>query len=128
MSCRTHAYAEVAETGCLPKTFSPSSPSRLRDHVVAKAERRYRLRREVQQALSALCALAVVALPVGAVMASTGWPLATTLRHFAAAANCETARSLGLAPARQGHPGYWPWLDRDADGIACELTQRQTTR
>ena len=45
---------------------------------------------------------------------------ATTIRHFLAEPNCRAARSVGLAEARRGQPGYWPHLDRDNHGIACE--------
>jgi hypothetical protein len=34
--------------------------------------------------------------------------------------NCGFARAVGLAPAREGQPGYWKRHDRDHDGIACE--------
>ena len=40
--------------------------------------------------------------------------------HLAAAPNCNAARSVGLAPARRGQPGYWLSHDRDRDGWACE--------
>jgi len=36
-------------------------------------------------------------------------------------ANCTEARVAGAAPIRVGQPGYRPALDRDADGIACEV-------
>jgi hypothetical protein len=48
------------------------------------------------------------------------WSLGTTLRHIAAAPNCDAARAVGLAPANRGEPGYWPSHDADRDGIACE--------
>lgn len=54
----------------------------------------------------------------------TPWTFEVTARHLAAAVNCDTARAVGLAPARRGEPGYWPWLDRDKDGIACEVWRR----
>ncbi|PXA99262.1 hypothetical protein DMC47_04315 [Nostoc sp. 3335mG] len=34
--------------------------------------------------------------------------------------NCDSARAAGTAPIYRGEPGYREWLDRDADGIACE--------
>jgi hypothetical protein len=55
-----------------------------------------------------------------ALAASPTWPLTTMLRHIAAAPNCDTARAMGLAPARRGQPGYYTQHDRDKDGIACE--------
>lgn len=41
-------------------------------------------------------------------------------RHLLAAPNCDAARSVGLAPAQRGQPGYWSKHDADNDGIACE--------
>jgi len=125
MSCRTHAFAEVAAAASLPKTLSATNPSRLRDLVVEQAARRESLRRRLRRGLSAFCAASVIAFPLAAVMLSTGWSLPTTVRHFAAAANCQTARALGLANARKGEPGYWPWLDHARDGVACEVPPRK---
>lgn len=34
--------------------------------------------------------------------------------------NCSAARDAGVAPLKQGDPGYASHLDRDGDGIACE--------
>lgn len=48
------------------------------------------------------------------------WSVGTTVRHFAAGVNCKTARTVGLAPALKGAPGYWSHNDADSDGIACE--------
>ncbi len=36
-------------------------------------------------------------------------------------ANCTAARQAGAAPIRRGEPGYGSHLDRDGDGIACEV-------
>jgi hypothetical protein len=44
----------------------------------------------------------------------------TRHRHQAAARSCDASRALGLAPAMRGQPGYWPHLDADRDGVACE--------
>ncbi|WP_315584268.1 excalibur calcium-binding domain-containing protein [Actinomyces viscosus] len=35
--------------------------------------------------------------------------------------NCKAARAAGAAPMYQGDPGYRADLDRDEDGIACEV-------
>ena len=35
--------------------------------------------------------------------------------------NCKAARAAGAAPLYQGEPGYRSELDRDGDGIACEI-------
>lgn len=45
-------------------------------------------------------------------------------RHLAAAPNCGSARSLGVAPALRDEAGYWPDHDADKDGIACEPIPR----
>lgn len=36
-------------------------------------------------------------------------------------ANCAAAKADGAAPLHRGDPGYRSGLDRDRDGIACEL-------
>jgi Excalibur calcium-binding domain len=41
-------------------------------------------------------------------------------RHALASPDCDAARSVGLANARVGQPGYYPQHDADNDGIACE--------
>jgi hypothetical protein len=48
------------------------------------------------------------------------WPPAMTLRHLAAAPNCDAARFVKLAPSHRGGPGYWQDHDADGDGVACE--------
>lgn len=50
----------------------------------------------------------------------TPWTAGMAARDLVAATGCDAARAVGLAPARRGEPGYWPWLDRDHDGVACE--------
>ena len=42
------------------------------------------------------------------------------LRHLAALAGCDTAASMGLAPAFEGGLGYHVRNDPDGNGIACE--------
>lgn len=34
---------------------------------------------------------------------------------------CDQAGAAGVAPLYRGMPGYRPELDRDGDGVACEL-------
>ena len=91
-----------------------------------------RRRHERWMALRRACRSVLRALPVALLTAAclwwlagilwlSPWPLKTTLRHHYARASCDAARAVGLAPARQGQPGYWSHLDADADGIACEL-------
>ena len=75
---------------------------------------------------------ALVILPIAAIggfvlgwaSMSSPWPLIPTLKHLASFPNCDTARALGVAPARRGEPGYWLRHDRDRDGIACEPWHR----
>jgi hypothetical protein len=35
--------------------------------------------------------------------------------------NCKSACAAGAAPIYQGQPGYRSGLDRDGDGVACEI-------
>jgi hypothetical protein len=35
--------------------------------------------------------------------------------------DCKAACAAGAAPISQGQPGYRPGLDRDGDGVACEV-------
>lgn len=56
----------------------------------------------------------------------TPWTAGVAARDVAAAINCDTAHAVGLAPARRGEPGYWPWLDHDKDGVACEAGRRSS--
>lgn len=48
------------------------------------------------------------------------WSPMTTVKHYAAIPNCKCARFVGLASARRGGPGYWPWNDVNDDGISCD--------
>ena len=38
--------------------------------------------------------------------------------------NCSEARDAGVTPLYEGDHGYAPHLDRDSDGIACEIDPR----
>ncbi|MGR3344558.1 MAG: excalibur calcium-binding domain-containing protein [Paracoccaceae bacterium] len=44
---------------------------------------------------------------------------------MAASPNCDSARAVGLAPARRGQPGYFVRHDADGDGIACEVFRKK---
>ncbi|WP_299441788.1 excalibur calcium-binding domain-containing protein [uncultured Rhodospira sp.] len=86
-------------------------------HRIERPARRRRL----------LLRLSRIAIPVFLVLAGylwmsvlSPWPPWQTLRHIAAMPGCAYARSVDVAPADRGEPGYWPWLDADNDGIACE--------
>ena len=86
--------------------------------VSARHDRAGKLRR-ILQVVTAIAAIAFV-LAAAWALASSPWPVATTLRHVASAPNCDFARLVGLAPASVGNPGYWRRHDRDGDGVACE--------
>jgi hypothetical protein len=80
-----------------------------------------------------IAVLAAAAVLVGMRLASgpfqadvTSWN--PTVRHILAITNCDAARSLGLAPARRGEPGYYRWHDADRDGIACETYDQSGQR
>lgn len=49
---------------------------------------------------------------------STSAPSQATSAYYA---NCSEARAAGVAPIYQGQPGYRSGLDRDHDGIACDV-------
>lgn len=48
------------------------------------------------------------------------WTLTGWMLHMVAAPSCDLARAVGVAPARHGTPGYWPWHDSRNQGVACE--------
>ncbi|HYF07345.1 MAG TPA: excalibur calcium-binding domain-containing protein [Acetobacteraceae bacterium] len=80
-----------------------------------------RLRREARAA--ALISLPIILFAIGVALYPRRFPdrsWTTEMRHFLARPSCATARAVGLAPAYRGAPGYWPHLDADHDGIACE--------
>jgi hypothetical protein len=79
-----------------------------------------RRKRLPDRALVGAWVFAIVAWLLLALVIVTPWPFELSVRHFAAAFGCNAARAVELAPSRRGQPGYWPWLDRDHDGIACE--------
>lgn len=93
-------------------------------HVYQRKQYRRPLARELKQQASALgwttgATIGFAGL-VGGVLAASPFGAFDTLKHIASLPNCNAARAVGLAPARRGQPGYWPWHDRDSDGIACE--------
>lgn len=88
--------------------------------ISRKADWRDWRKRLPRRLLPFVIAFTVCVWGILAISQISPWPLGITFRHIAAANNCATARAVGLAPALRGEPGYWPWLDRDHDGIACE--------
>ncbi|MFO1049914.1 MAG: hypothetical protein U1E52_18690 [Geminicoccaceae bacterium] len=84
------------------------------------ARRQRRLRRRAGDAAAPPLVIALIAgVGMAAAVLTAPWPLDLILRHLAAGASCPAARSVGLAPARHGEPGYWAWHDPDLDGWSC---------
>ncbi len=79
---------------------------------------RVRSRLPVRALVGAWC-FAILSWGALALVIVTPWPFQTSMRHFAAAFGCDAARTMGLAPAKYGHPGYWPWLDAEHHGRTC---------
>ncbi|SPM31878.1 Mycobacterium terramassiliense ORFan, partial [Mycobacterium terramassiliense] len=64
----------------------------------------------------------IAVAPVAAAGPSTTTPSpAPTTGSSAYYPNCRAACAAGVAPIYRGQPGYRPGLDRDGDGIACEV-------
>jgi Excalibur calcium-binding domain len=84
------------------------------------ADRRAWWRRLPDRMLVFAWVFAIASWAALAFVLMTPWTAGVTARHLAAAMGCDAARAVGLAPARRGEPGYWPWLDRDHDGVACK--------
>ncbi len=72
-----------------------------------------------------LFALGAIALGIAvtpAAHASTTTPSPTpTTGSSVYYPNCRAACDAGAAPIYRGQPGYRPPLDRDNDGVACEV-------
>jgi Excalibur calcium-binding domain len=113
---------------------NPMRPGRDREKRLREIQRRFRavsarhnraisLRRYRSGAIAALAATVAFAVVWG--LSSSPWPAMTMLRHFASFPNCAFARAVGLAPAKEGQPGYWKRHDRDRDGTACEPRPRR---
>ncbi len=61
----------------------------------------------------------VAALTLSIYIRTSPYEKTDALRHLAALAGCDTAASMGLAPAFEGGLGYHARNDPDRDGIAC---------
>jgi endonuclease G len=67
-------------------------------------------------------ALAIAGAPLAHAAPSTTTPSpAPTTGSTVYYPNCAAACAAGAAPIYRGQPGYRPPLDRDNDGIACEV-------
>ncbi|NJO33008.1 MAG: excalibur calcium-binding domain-containing protein [Rhodospirillales bacterium] len=93
-------------------------------HIYQRSQRRHSLVCELKRHASALGwatgTTIGVAGVIGGILFTSPIGALDTLKHIASLPNCNAARAVGLAPARRGQPGYWPWHDRNHDGIACE--------
>jgi Excalibur calcium-binding domain len=70
----------------------------------------------------AAIAAAIAGLPLAHAAPSTTTPSpAPTTGSSVYYPNCKAACAAGVAPIYQGQPGYRSGLDRDGDGIACEV-------
>jgi len=85
-----------------------------------RADRRERMLRTLREARAQLLTASLVFAATFAVFFFSPFSPWDTLRHIAAAPNCDAARFVELAPAHRGNPGYWSGHDGDADGITCE--------
>lgn len=72
--------------------------------------------------LDIVLAVAVVVSAIYVALWAVGpFPPAVTLMHLMSAGGCRVAQGFGMAHAHVGQPGYWPHLDPDHNGIACEI-------
>lgn len=112
-----------------PTKAGPGKASR-REAVVARRE--LRAMRTRAQALSPLRIMSQVllvpvvtlALSVSIYTRISPYERTDALRHLAALAGCDTAASMGLAPAFEGGLGYHARNDPDGDGVACAAQDR----
>lgn len=78
----------------------------------------------LRRAVSAgVLAIGIVATPLAQASPTTTTTTspAPTTGSSAYYPNCAAACAAGVAPIRQGQPGYRSGLDRDGDGVACEI-------
>jgi hypothetical protein len=104
-----------AEIRHLNRRFSKIT--RRYERAIARGRHRLMVMRYISRALIGAAVGASIYL---AIWLMSPWPVGLTIKHVVAGINCKSARTVGLAPARRGNPGYWPRNDADNDGIACE--------
>ena len=118
-----------AEPKCMPITRARFGRRRALERIscagVLVRTRRWFSRHRVLSAVAIGLTAAVglqlpVARPPAAVPGAPSASLSLLVRHRLAARNCAAACAVGLAPSRRGEPGYYPHLDADDDGVACE--------
>lgn len=69
----------------------------------------------------------VLAIPVY-LFASSPFTFRDAALHYLTAAGCPVAEHFGVAPAKQGEPGYHARLDGNRNGIACEPEPKRNLR
>ncbi len=89
-----------------------------------RAQRAEATRRKALSPVRILLALllmpfAASALTVSIFIRTSDFPANDALRHLVALAGCPAAGAVGVAPARQGEPGYHQRYDLDGDGVSC---------
>jgi hypothetical protein len=92
-----------------------------------RADRRDHMLKALHEARAQLLTASLVFAGTFAIFFLSPFSPWDTLRHIAAAPNCDAARFVELAPAHRGNPGYWSHHDGDDDGIACEPRRRRRT-
>ncbi|MCG6903597.1 MAG: excalibur calcium-binding domain-containing protein [Rhodobacter sp.] len=103
-----------------------------RESGTAAERRARRAHRTRAQALSPLRILTqvllipvvTIAMTISIYTRTSPYGRTDALRHLAAMAGCDTAASMGLAPAFRGEIGYHSRNDPDGDGIACANISR----
>jgi hypothetical protein len=88
--------------------------------IARRHERRLRLLSLLNESRRAVLPASIVFAVAFAAFYFSPFPPRVTVEHVLAFPNCAMAHVAGLFPSRRGEPGYWPHLDRDDDGIACE--------
>lgn len=105
-------------------------------NLLRVSRRHRRAARTRAQALSPVrIAMRVLALPGLTLVVALSVYIRTSpydpeqaILHLIARTGCENARSVGLAPALRGDPGYHARNDADADGVACEVRHVAATQ
>ena len=116
-------------------TANDVTNARRRRGATRRQKRAERARAKALSPLRMLLRLAglpglMVAVALSVYVRTSPYDPELAMRHLIARAGCDRARSVGLAPALRGNPGYHARNDRDGDGVACEIwhgSKGQTT-
>jgi len=111
--------AQMSEIDALKDAFRTEvKPSRRERRARATLAHALSPARILTQVL--LVPIVTIAMTVSIYIRTSPYERVDALRHLAAMAGCDTARSMGLAPAFKGEIGYHKRNDADGNGIACE--------